>query len=505
MNTDSETGMVQVESAESNTTGLGANAVVKTLTPRSNEGNDPRIFMKLVRDRMAEQLIRQYNRLRGIKLYISMETTFVKGLDTGNPQYTTPVFRSIVFIHTNNSIDLLMPHLDEAYADIMDKFETFERGGSDWTLEHIDNFKVHSVIYYPMVGTSYIPTPEFIENKKACINVHNPDDDLCFKWMILSALADITGKRQRVMSYANCDMRLDFTGISYPVRLDDIGKFEEKNDISVNVFVLEETRDGVYDINSLTQNFFPARITRRPRQRYVDTLLLQQWTELGEVVKTHYIWIKSLTRLLSKQRNTGHSCRHYCPYCLNNFTLKEVRDEHQEFCQSHGEQKVTYPDKDKNILQFTDYAKCFKIPYAIYVDFESLLIPLPTSTVNEHKSTKRINKHVGSAFSFQCVSSVPGESFNMVKYRGKNAAAKFVKQLLKREGKLKQMMPRFVPMNLTDEDKEKFDKANICHVCGQPFSDGDHDEESRAQVLASRKVRDHSHITGGKCNSSTSM
>ena len=37
-----------------------------------------------------------------------------------------------------------------------------------------------------MVGGSYIELPDYIKNKKACVNIKNTDEK-CFKWAILAS------------------------------------------------------------------------------------------------------------------------------------------------------------------------------------------------------------------------------------------------------------------------------------------------------------------------------
>lgn len=42
------------------------------------------------------------------------------------------------------------------------------------------------------------------------------------------------------MKYLRHIEKLDFSGISYPVRVGDIPKFEKRNDISINIFGYEK-------------------------------------------------------------------------------------------------------------------------------------------------------------------------------------------------------------------------------------------------------------------------
>lgn len=66
-------------------------------------------------------------------------------------------------------------------------FEEFQETDSGWTLKEINFMTVHIQKYNTMRAGTFIVLPEFLANKKACVNVHN-SDNLCFKWIIIAAL-----------------------------------------------------------------------------------------------------------------------------------------------------------------------------------------------------------------------------------------------------------------------------------------------------------------------------
>ena len=71
-------------------------------------------------------------------------------------------------------------------------------------------------------------------------------------------------------------------GITYPVVVKDVPKFEKQNDISVNVFGCE---DGYY----------PLYISRDQKERHVNLLLLK------DKGRTYYCLIKNLNGMLHSQ------------------------------------------------------------------------------------------------------------------------------------------------------------------------------------------------------------
>ena len=66
-------------------------------------------------------------------------------------------------------------------------------------------------------------------------------DEECFKWAIIAAdkWMDIDSHLERVSNLREFADNYDWSGLEFPVSLKQIGKFEAKNDISVNVLGLE--------------------------------------------------------------------------------------------------------------------------------------------------------------------------------------------------------------------------------------------------------------------------
>ena len=114
-------------------------------------------------------------------------------------------------------------------------------------MERVENLYLNAARYDPIYGRSYIPTPKGIEAKKAVVNVQNQDNQ-CFKWAVLSALHPLAKNAIRVLNYEKFKNELDFTGISFPVMLDDILKFQKQNNLAISVYTIIETGKQVYPI-----------------------------------------------------------------------------------------------------------------------------------------------------------------------------------------------------------------------------------------------------------------
>ena len=124
----------------------------------------------------------------------------------------------------------------------------------------------------------------------------------------------------------------------FPVRLRDILKFEVKNDISVNVYGvdereckrkvspnIEESRCELENDPELQASecsdkkrgfIYPLRVAKRELTRHVNLLL----TEKNEV--SHYSTIKNFSGFLRCQYSKHHGTTHYCYSCLHGFKAK---------------------------------------------------------------------------------------------------------------------------------------------------------------------------------------
>lgn len=105
---------------------------------------------------------------------------------------------------------------------ILRNLDEFQERDSGWALSSIINLVININKYTPQLGSSFIELPQQIDNKKACVNVRNYDDDECFKWAVLSALHPADGNAHRIQKYQRYATELNFTGIHFPMTIKQI-------------------------------------------------------------------------------------------------------------------------------------------------------------------------------------------------------------------------------------------------------------------------------------------
>ena len=247
--------------------------------------------------------------VKGVKWFMTLFVKFVKYNQNNEAVYAEPTFRSVSFACTNAS--QIQEQMAEAFQHLHNSYQNFERDGSGWSIDKILKLEVISIEYIPLEGSSYIQLPAKFQKKKAVLNIQN-NDQKCFIWSILGSLHSVSRKdhAERVSNYVQYERELNTQAIDFPTPLSQIPEFEKNNDISVNVFGLENNE------------VYPLQITKfRSMPHHVNLLL----TSKGEA--RHFCLIKNLNRLLGDR--TSHKAQSfYCNYCLHRFSSANLLHEH---------------------------------------------------------------------------------------------------------------------------------------------------------------------------------
>ena len=271
---------------------------------------------------------------------------------------------------------------------------------------------------------------------------------------------------QRVSNLRKFTDNYNWSGLEFPVAIKDIGKFETRNNISVNILAVEG-RD-VY-IHRKGRRMGPAGpgSLRDPMGREINLLMV------SEDGIQHYTAIKSLSRLLSsKDSNTKHK-QHFCMNCLQGFTQESSRDQHQVYCEDNESVRVEMP-KQGTTVGLKDGQNQFKVPFIMYTDFESILEPMgPQGSGSSNPNqpyTNEVNQYTPSGW---CIYSkfAYGEVVTPLRlYRGKDCIETFCNYIKGETHRLYHMFPE-LPMNpLTKKQWKKYKRSTKCHICYKPFT-----------------------------------
>ena len=253
--------------------------------------------------------------------------------------------------------------------------------------------------------------------------------------------------------------KVKYDKINFPVKLKDIPKFENMNDIKFNVF-------GVDDKESI----YPLYVSKKICDKTSNLILIEN----------HYVWIKDFNKLMNTQSKNGRKL-FVCYYCLQHFTSENILKNHTEVClKINGTQKVKMPCKNKNTF-FMNYHKQLMAPFVIYADFECITIPIK----EEHgKQTVAYQEHKACGYGYKIVCQYDDKYSKPYKgYRGPDAVYKLIENLLKEQKEIKEINFN-KKVIISKKEQNDFENAKSCHICNKEYNNKD------------VPVRDHCHVTG---------
>ncbi|XP_071653079.1 uncharacterized protein [Temnothorax longispinosus] len=238
------------------------------------------------------------------------------------------------------------------------KLEEFQERDSGWALSRILNLMVNVNKYNPLHAGCIVEIPQEIKKKNAVINVRSIDN-ACFAWSVVAALYPVEEHTYRKSSYPHYTSVLDLTDIEFPMTLDQIKKFENHNNISINVYSIEKKNKKL--------TILPIRVTDRKMDRHVNLLYVHN-DNVG-----HFAWIKNLSRLVSSQINRHHGRKYFCDRCLHYFSSNEKLTAHTVDCQEMNDCAIKLPSDNDKWLAFKNHNRKERVPFVVYADLECTL------------------------------------------------------------------------------------------------------------------------------------
>nr|CAI5824410.1 unnamed protein product [Callosobruchus analis] len=352
----------------------------------------------------------------------------------------------------------------------MKQLQEFQEKDSGWALKRVVNLGVNKNLFNPMRGSSYIRLPPQIRNKKACVNVKN-DDQACFAWAVVSSLYPAEQSSDRISMYPPYSSILNLKGIQFPMTIHQIKTFENQNDISVNIYTLKLSM-GEYTV-------VPFRLDKEKRDNHVNLLMIhkQYFDEYtnsfeGECCKpfmTHYVWIKNLPRLVSSQLSSREHRKYFCDRCFHYFHSHEKLDIHTDDCIKTNICIPQLLNENEKILRFKNFKNKCKAAFVIYADMEAILTSIDDA--------KYYQKHIPCSVGYYFKCSYDDSLSFYKSYRGADCIGWFSQELKQFADDLETVFLCPYDINMSLNDVEEFQRSNVCHICEQPFLNGEKKSE----------------------------
>ena len=302
-----------------------------------------------------------------------------------------------------------------------------------------------------MRGNSYLPLPDWLASKKAIVNPHN-DNKECFKWLVIAAEKVGMKDPQRVSNLRKFTDNYDWSELEFPVSIKDTGKFENRNNISVNILAVE-SRDIYIHRKGWRMGPVGPGSCSDSMGREINLLMV------SEDGINHYTVIKSLSRLLSSKNSNTKCKQHFCMNCLQGFTQELSSNQHQVYCEDNKSVRVEMP-KQGSTVEFKDGQNQFRVPFIMYADFESIFEPMdpvePGFPNPSQPYTNEVNQHMPSGW---CVHSkfAYGEVVTPLRtYRGKDCIKTFCNYIKGEARRMYHMFPEKLMDPLTKKQWKKY-------------------------------------------------
>ena len=389
------------------------------------------------------------------------------------------------FFSTRNYINLESTNIEKlvqkCFGKILNDIEDFSSNGSGWYFKEVLRLEVDTVKYNPTKGSSYIDLPKWIKNKQAIINIKNRDDK-CFLWSILRHLYPKEKNPQYLKDLRKYEFSLNTNGITFPMKIKDISKFEKLNPEIPGINVFSNDNMTIY----------PLRMAERDCKNTIDLFFYE------EEGVSHYSLIKNFHRLIKSQKTKSKDGPIFiCKRCFNHFTKEELLEKHIKYCSNNKSAIVNMPEPN-TMLYFENYHKQLPIPFVVYADFECFTKPMNSCSPNPKDSYNyNYQKHEPSGFCFY-VKGIVDKKIKPIIYtktsEDEDIPKLFVEKLTEvTKGIYNDFYRRPKPLKLTRAEQKSFEEAKTCHICNCE--------------LKKDKVRDHCHFTGqyrgaahNKCN-----
>ena len=256
------------------------------------------------------------------------------------------------------------------------------------------------------------------------------------------------------------------------MKISDIDKIERRNKINISVLGYKGRKQ-----------FYPIRMSKGEYDDHMELLLLGD----GEG-SLHYVLIKDVNRLLySVSKHKGKA--YFCLHCLHSCVSEKTLEKHKETClEVNGVQASRLP-KEGTKIKFKNHRNSMPVPFVIYADFESILVPEEKKDVEKDEDqshTNRYQTHQACSFGLKTVCHYDDKYSGKYKsYVGKDAAHVFLRTVIREAARCRHEVNNIFKkkMIIIPEQEREFQEAKNCSICGEE--------------LGEDRVRDHCHVTGG--------
>ena len=443
-----------------------ANSKLTISSNFKNTGIEFRFINKIMREMslIYARLINQYK--------FKYQTVFSARFDKQNEDGLL-LDETELFINLNMNHNLTQSDIDNINITfpLEHQIQKQEMKDSGWRFDKLYSMTIYFYETTEMNGSNYIKIPL---RSNAILNIEN-NDKYCFLWSILAWLHPCNNNHpNRVSNYKQYFNELNIQDFDFTngFKCRDVHKFNELNNLSVNIFELNFYQDQ----NQWKHKLIPIEISKNNSDRVIDLA----------IYKNHYVLIKKLDVFLG-----DHNKKFICRRCLSSYTSENMLIKHKQKC---GDDNITtIKTSNESHLFWKKHFHKNPLYFRIYADFEADNEKdnsiVGNKTTNIYKQNPVLNGyHIVSELEDVLKSDYYKSPL------GYDNIDWFVDEVIKLENKMAFYFKNTKKdIIMTREDEEDYRNNDICRFC--------------EKFIESDKVRDHCHLTGkyrgpahSKCN-----
>ena len=269
-------------------------------------------FLKDTKNDIHDIIVEELGIRRALKFYLTVRPQLSRSDPDGHETISTPYLCSLPTIVLESSD--IHEQIDKASDRIKHLLDIHEGEGSGFKLDCILECQLNIATYDVIGGSTHTPLPKHIQSKKATVNIKNKDEKN-FLYCLSYVRKPAVEHAQRPSHYIKDLNNFDISGIKFPVTLNQIAKFEERNpDFSVNVYKLDKKKEI---------KLIPLHSTPERKRKYHANLL-----QIGTSQRPHYAVITNMNRLLFDKTSDRHKM-YICKYCLATFAKEPDLNAHK--------------------------------------------------------------------------------------------------------------------------------------------------------------------------------
>ena len=272
------------------------------------------VFLKDIKNDIHGILVEELGVRKALKFYLTICPQLSRCDPDGNETTATPYLCSLPSIVLESSD--IREQIDEAGTRISELLSEHEGQGSGFTLDCILECQLNIATYEVIGGSTYTPLPKFIQRKNATVNIKSKDNKN-FLYCLSYVRKPVVEHAQRPPKYTKDLNNFNVSGIKFPVTLNQIDNFEQKNPyFSLNMFKLDKKVDKEVKL-------IPLYTTPERDRKYHANLL-----QTGNNRNPHYVVISNMSRLLFEQ-TTVRNKMYICKYCITSFSKESGLETHK--------------------------------------------------------------------------------------------------------------------------------------------------------------------------------